>query len=101
MERGCVENQPQRVGLRGSLRVVLRTHPRSGGKRTRASVLECGGPPPLFEAPDYLHGPAESASGLAHSKTSRTSTMLELPGALFTCPNGAAALSKSRDLRAA
>ena len=58
----------------GSLRVVLRTHPRSGGKRTRANVLDCGGPPPLFEAPGDPHAPVESARGLAHSKPPRTST---------------------------
>ena len=34
------------------------------------SVLECGGPPPLFPTTGLLH-PAETARGLAHSKTCR------------------------------
>jgi len=58
-------------GLRDRLLVVLRTHPRSGGEGTRASVLDCGGPPPLSGAPDHLRAPVESARGLAQSKTSR------------------------------
>jgi hypothetical protein len=36
----------------------------------RGSVLECGGPPPLFPAADLVC-PAQSARGLAHSKTWR------------------------------
>lgn len=39
-------------------------------RSARASVLECGGSPPLFFSTDLTH-PDESASGLAHSKTCR------------------------------
>jgi len=40
-----------------------------GGCQAR-SVLECGGPPPLFSATDLMR-PDESAKGLAQSKTCR------------------------------
>jgi hypothetical protein len=46
-------------------------------RRNTRSVLECGGPPPLFPATDLLR-PDESARGLAQSKTWRLSLALLL-----------------------
>ena len=44
------------------------------GRRAQ-SVLECGGPPPLFPATDWVRS-AESARGLAQSKTWRLQLLL-------------------------
>jgi len=48
----------------------------SGAGESRASVLECGSPLPLFHPPR----PCESARGLAQSKTSRQKRRLMFPG---------------------
>ena len=46
------------------------------------SVLECGGPPPLFPATDLVR-PAESARGLAQSKTCRIALAIGLFASAF------------------
>jgi len=60
--------------LKLKMKTIMKTilepcHPGLGNGRTR-SVLECGGLPPLFSAASGLHR-AQSARGLAHSKTGR------------------------------
>ena len=50
--------------------------PRSFYLQNAPAVLDCGGPPPLVGAPDDLHAPGKSTTGLAQSKTSRAATPL-------------------------